>query len=208
MELTISQIAAGVDRAAGAMATLEQELNAADAKLGDGDTGSMLARVIGAMAAAEPQAAASVSDAFGKLARAGMSATGSSLGTLFAGALLSLSRQTKGRERVEWAEFSDLIAVARDGMMARGGAQLGDKTVLDALDAVARATAGRTDAEGVALAAVGAVDQAMAEFRNRPCRMGRAKFYADRSVGLDDPGMLAFASLVRMLAGEAAKTVA
>jgi len=203
MELTVFQIAVGVRRAADAMDRLEQELNAADAKLGDGDTGSMLARVIAAMAAAEPQAAASVSDAFGRLARAGMSATGSSLGTLFASALLSLSKQTKGRE-IQWSDLSDLIAVARDGMMARGGAKLGDKTVLDALDAVVVAIAGRTDAGSVGAAACEALDRTLVEFRDRPCRMGRAKFFAGKSVGLDDPGMLACASLAKVLASEGA----
>ncbi|MGK6315443.1 dihydroxyacetone kinase subunit L [Neorhizobium sp. DT-125] len=206
MELTVSQIAVGVRRAAEAMERLEQELNVADAKLGDGDTGSMLARVIAAMAAAEPQAAASVSDAFGRLARVAMSATGSSLGTLFTGALLSLSKQTKGREAVQWSELSSLVAMARDGMMARGGAKLGDKTVLDALDAVAVATAGKTDAGSVGSAACEALNRALIEFRDRPCRMGRAKFFAGKSVGLDDPGMLACAFLAKVLAGEDAGT--
>ncbi|MDK1373648.1 DAK2 domain-containing protein [Sinorhizobium sp. 6-70] len=200
MELTVFQIAEGVSRAARAMAGLEQELNAADAKLGDGDTGSMLARVIGAMAASEPQAAGSVSDVFGRLARAGMSATGSSLGTLFASSLLGLSKQTREWERVDWEDLSSLLAAARDGMMARGNAKLGDKTVLDALDAVAAAVAGEVDAEGAARAAREAVDRVILEFRGRPCRMGRAKFFAEKSVGLDDPGMLAFVALTKAVA--------
>lgn len=201
MELTVSQIAAGARAAAGAMSVLEQELNAADAKLGDGDTGSMLARVLAAMSATDLQAAATVSDAFATLARAAMSATGSSLGTLFAGALLSLSKQTRARETVLWGEISDLLAIARDGMMARGGAKLGDKTVLDTLDAVVAEIAVKTDARSVGLAACVAADRTLSEFRERPCRMGRAKFFAERSVGLDDPGMLAFAVLARVLAG-------
>jgi phosphoenolpyruvate---glycerone phosphotransferase subunit DhaL len=198
MELTVAQIATGVRRAADAMGRVEQELNALDAKLGDGDTGSMLVRVIGAMEAAGPASASSVADAFDKLARAGMSATGSSLGTLFSGALLMLSKQTRGRD-VHWSELPVLIAAARDWMMMRGGAKLGDKTVLDALDAVAAALAGITNSMETGAAAVAASERALADFRDRPCRMGRAKFFAQKSVGLDDPGMLAFARLARAL---------
>lgn len=199
MELTVAQIAEGVRRANAVMPLLEQELNAADARLGDGDTGSMLARVIGGMAAAEPENAGSVSEAFGKLARAGMSATGSSLGTLFAGALLTLSKETKHRA-VDWSDLSRLLTSVRDGMMARGGAKSGNKTVLDSLDAVAAALDGKTNAGDAGLAAVEAAAQALARFREQPCKMGRAKFFAEKSVGLDDPGMLAFARLTRTLA--------
>lgn len=198
MELTVSQIGQGIRRANRAMVQLEQELNSADARIGDGDTGSMLARVIGTMAAAEVESSASVSDAFARLARAGMSATGSSLGTLFSGAMLLLSRQTK--ERIpSWDELSSLLNAARDNMMARGGASLGDKTVLDMLDAVAAALQGKSNAADAGTAAVTAAEQTLQEFRDRPCKMGRAKFFSEKSVGLDDPGMLAFASLTRAL---------
>lgn len=205
MELTVAQLAAGVHSAADAMIGLEQELNAADAKLGDGDTGSMLARVIGAMAAAEPERALSISDAFARLARAGMSATGSSLGTLFAGALLSLSKQTKDNPSVQWSDLGELLETARAGMQARGGASPGDKTVLDALDAVARAIAGKADSESIGPAAVKAAEQVLNAFRDLPCRVGRAKFFADRSSGLDDPGMLAVSLLAKAMVAPRAK---
>ncbi|RYG98809.1 MAG: dihydroxyacetone kinase subunit L [Alphaproteobacteria bacterium] len=197
MEITVAQIDSGVRRAVVAIASLEQTLNEADAKLGDGDTGSMLVRAIGAMAASDPGAATSVSDAFGRMARAAMSSTGSSLGTLFASALLSLSKDTKGQTSVSWGDLAGLIATARDGMMARGGAKLGDKTVLDGLDAIAEAIAGQADAGSVASAATRAVDEALAEFKEKPCRIGRAKFFPEKSVGLDDPGMFALVLLTR-----------
>lgn len=195
MELTVQQISECVKRASAAMVDLEQQLNAADAKLGDGDTGSMLARVIGAMAAIDVEGTPTVSEAFAKFAKAGMSATGSSLGTLFAGALLSLSKQTKDRS-VDWSELSDVLANARDGMIARGGAQLGDKTVLDALNAVVTALVGKQDSRQAREAVIPAVYRALEDFRTKPCRMGRAKFFSEKSVGLDDPGMLAFALLI------------
>jgi len=183
-----------------AMATLEQDLNAADARLGDGDTGGMLARVIGAMAGVQLADAADVGAAFAALARAVMGATGSSLGTLFATALLTCARETKGKAQVEWSALSSLLEKCRDAMSARGGASLGDKTVLDALDAVAAAVAGVADPQVAGRKAVEAGRAALDAFRQRPNKVGRARMFADATVGLDDPGMLAFVRLTEAIA--------
>jgi len=39
------------------------------------------------------------------------------------------------------------------------------------------------------------------EYRDRPCRAGRARMFAERSVGLDDPGMLAFFQVMNAALG-------
>lgn len=182
------------------MAELEQELNAADSKLGDGDTGSMLARVLGKLAEANIRDAPDLGAAFSLLARAAVSATGSSLGTLLATALMTLAKETKGREAVAWPELGALLATARDAMIARGGAKLGDKTVLDALDALAGAITG-LDQPALREAALAAGPAALERFRDRPCQIGRARMFAEKSVGIDDPGMLAFVLLTKKIAG-------
>jgi phosphoenolpyruvate---glycerone phosphotransferase subunit DhaL len=48
-------------------------------------------------------------------------------------------------------------------------------------------------------AASGAVDDTMARMRGQPAKIGRARIFAERSVGLDDPGMLAFREMLRGL---------
>src|SRR5690606_29605487 len=104
------------------------------------------------------------------------SATGSSLGTLLATALLTIARETKGQAEIDPAALSDLVGKARDAMMARGGAKLGDKTVLDSMDAAAQALAGATNpAQAVAKAA----EEALTAFRDKPNRIGRARMFGD-----------------------------
>lgn len=193
-------LSAAVARAKATMAGLEQELNEADSRLGDGDTGSMLARVINRMAETDLGPAADLGAAFGLLARATLSATGSSLGTLVATGLMDMAKRCKGRGNAEWSELSGLIAGARDAMIARGGAALGDKTVLDGLEALAQATAGLTGGDAVAAAAVEATAGALDRFRPLPCRIGRARLFPEASTGADDPGMLALARLVGAVA--------
>ena len=91
-----------------------------------------------------------------------------------------------------------LLHAARDKMMARGKAELGGKTVLDSLDAIATALDG---AEDPAATAVAAAQDAQIAFRDKPATIGRARIFAEKSVGLDDPGMLAMTKIVQALTG-------
>lgn len=199
MPIIIQTLRDAVARSHTRMEQLEDQLNAADALLGDGDTGSMLARVIEKMAATDLSAMSDVGAAFNALARATLSATGSSLGTLLATALLALAKATKGRSEIPWPELSSLIGQAIEAMRARGGASLGDKTILDALHRVAQSLAGITDAStagDAACAAEAGARAALEQFKPLPCKIGRARLFPEKSTGAHDPGMLALALLL------------
>ena len=199
-DFSVSDVMAVASKAASAMVHLEQELNDADAKLGDGDTGGMLARVINAIDGAAIASQDDVGACFSAYARAATTATGSSLGTLFATALMTFARETKGKPAVPVVELGRLLGLARDAMMARGGANLGDKTVLDAIDAAAQALEGVSDPAEAKAKAVKAAAGVLTEFRGKPNKIGRARMFADQTIGLDDPGMLAFAKLCEAIA--------
>ena len=199
MPIIIQTLRDAVARSHTRMEQLEDQLNAADALLGDGDTGSMLARVIEKMAATDLSAMSDIGAAFNALARATLSATGSSLGTLLATALLALAKATKGRSEIPWPELSSLIGQAIEAMRARGGASLGDKTILDALHRVAQSLAGITDAStagDAACAACAAARAALEHFKPLPCKIGRARLFPEKSTGAHDPGMLALGLLL------------
>ncbi|MET0527424.1 MAG: dihydroxyacetone kinase subunit L [Microvirga sp.] len=200
MGFKVQEIAAAIASVKARMPSLEQDLNAADSQLGDGDTGGMLARVVDRLSEENLSAVDDVGVAVSTLARAAASSTGSSLGTLLATALMTMSRSTKGRAEVPWSELGDLLAAARDAMLARGGAKLGDKTVIDGLDAIANATRGIDDRAGIGQAANASAIEVLARFRDEPCRIGRARMFGDKSCGLDDPGMLALVRLTEAVA--------
>ena len=115
------------------------------------------------------------------------------------GSASAFSETSVAPERV-----SGLVALARDAMQARGKAELGGKTVLDSLDAVARATEGVGDADAVADAAARAADEALDAFRDERATVGRARMFGDKTIGMDDPGMLAMQRIVRALAAREA----
>ena len=83
--------------------------------------------------------------------------------------------------------------------MARGGASLGDKTVVDVLQAVAAALSQLKDGEAAGPVALKTAQATLDEFRGKPCKMGRARMFAEKSIGIDDPGMLAFTRIVEAM---------
>ncbi len=196
MPITVRSLITAVERSHARMASLEDVLNAADALLGDGDTGSMLARVMERMAATDLSAVTDVGAAFSALAKATMSATGSSLGTLIATALLSFAKATRGRTEVPWSELSSILEQAVEAMCARGGASLGDKTILDGLHSIAQSLAGIDDEAAASSAAETGARIALEQFQSQPCKIGRARLFPEKSTGAHDPGMLAIALLL------------
>jgi dihydroxyacetone kinase-like protein len=203
MTITVQTLNSAIARADAGMATLTDILNAADAQLGDGDTGTMLARLIGTFANVDNSSAESLSAAFMALAKAGAASTGSSLGTLIITAMMTAGKATNGKSEIAWNELSGILIAIRDAAMSRGKAELGNKTIIDALDALATALDGAENAQSAATAALQAMDKVVAEFKNRPSALGRARMFAEKSIGLDDPGMLALSEIVRIVAKDA-----
>lgn len=103
----------------------------------------------------------------------------------------------------------DLVAMGRsavEGMMARGGASLGDKTLLDAVAPAIEAfsQADGTLTAGVRVAAAVAASQTDVA-RDWVARRGRQSFTGDRSRGTLDPGMVAISTMLAAIAGALAE---
>lgn len=198
MTITRDMLLAAIDRIAAAMERDFDMLNTADGALGDGDLGVTMTRGMRAVSAMKDDLPDDIGMALFQCAQAFTKSSGSSFGTLTATGLMSAAKTLRGAQVIDADNIPDLIAGARDKMRDRGKAELGGKTVLDSLDYVARATA---EAEDKARAASLAVDQALDDFRDKPATVGRARIFGDKSVGLDDPGMLAMQSVVKAATG-------
>jgi dihydroxyacetone kinase-like protein len=153
-----------------------------------------------AVSAGAGEMPADLGQALLRCAQAFTKTSGSSYGTLLATGLMAAAKALKGRETVQASELSGLIAAARDAMQQRGKADLGGKTVLDSLDAIAKATAGLTDPAEVARAAREAAREVMEAFKDRPATVGRARIFAEKSRTMLDPGMLAMTRIVEAVA--------
>ena len=194
--LTTDSLRFAVARLAPFMAAHADELNSVDGKLGDGDLGITMQRGTGACADIADELPDDVGMALLACAKAFTKVSASSYGTLLATGLMSAAKTCKGRDDVGWGEMSDLLGGALDKMMARGKGNLGDKTVLDTLEAMRVATAGSNDPKALLSLAKSAISATMDDYSGKPSKLGRARMYGDKSIGLDDPGMLALRRVV------------
>jgi dihydroxyacetone kinase-like protein len=202
MPLTTGELKAACRRLAEAADALAPELNALDGQIGDGDLGVTLQLAAQAVGAAAPGLPEDVGMAFLQCAQAVTRAASSSFGTLFATALMSAAKATRGRTAVPWGEVSALLAGAIEAIKTRGKANLGDKTVLDALEAARAATLDLDEPAAQRRAADAAIAEAILAFRDRPNKAGRARIWEERTVGVDDPGMVAVKRMIESLTTE------
>ena len=194
--ITVEQLRAAAQRLAATAQAASEELNSQDGKLGDGDLGITLSKGWTEVASEAESWPDDLGQSFLAMAKAFQRVSSSSFGTLIATGLMSAAKTTKGRSEASWAETAALLAGARDAMMMRGKGALGDKSVLDSLDAMARAAEDRDRPDDLFAAVAGAADDALAAYRDKPNKLGRARMFGDKSIGLDDPGMLAVKRLV------------
>jgi len=197
-EMTAESIHAAMSRIKSGLRAHADELNERDGALGDGDLGVTLLRSM-ELFSTQPPSSEDVGMVLLGYAKLLTGTVGSTYGTLAATGLMAAAKQTKGRTGVPWSEVSSLLGAAGAAMAARGKSQLGDKTVLDALEAARKATENIGDAEKLAPAAAKAVKETIAEFRTRPFKQGRARIFAEKGLGMDDPGMVAFRYIVEGL---------
>ena len=84
----------------------------------------------------------------------------------------------------------------------RGGAAPGDKTMLDSIHSIARALQvcdAQAEPQALKAAAVRGAQLALDVLREQPNRIGRARMFAERSIGMDDPGMVAVRRMTQAL---------
>jgi dihydroxyacetone kinase-like protein len=179
---------------------MADELNELDAVLGDGDLGVTMVRGTRAILAELAEFPDDMGIALPKCAQAFTRTSGSTFGKLMATGLMAPAKITRVQRDIAWRDLSGVLNEALAAISRRGKAQLGDKTVLDALDGVRRAIAGQEDPQQMLAAALDEVRAVLDRLRQLPARQGRARIFADRSIGRDDPGMIVIERVLEGLA--------
>ena len=197
--ITTDSIKTAVTKIAQLMEESADELNAADGLLGDGDLGITMVRGFREIIEVRDSLPDDVGMALFQCAKAFTKSSGSSYGTLLATGLMSVAKKKKGQQEIQVEEISALLNDALDSMKQRGKAELGDKTVLDVIAASSQAAKDQSDGSSVLKAISEAVTSTIDEFRSRQSKIGRARIFSKKSIGLDDPGMLAFRKMLEAL---------
>jgi phosphoenolpyruvate---glycerone phosphotransferase subunit DhaL len=176
-------------RFAGEMAEHRQELVALDTAIGDGDHGTNMNR--GMQKALEKLQATETADAGAVLKTVAMtliSTVGGVAGPLHGTLFLQLGNAMAGEAEVDLAGFAAAWRKGLEGVQSRGKAELGDKTMVDALSPAVEALEQASDLDGGLSAAVSAAEQGMHATTPLVARKGRASYLGDRSIDHQDPG--------------------
>jgi dihydroxyacetone kinase-like protein len=181
-----------VEMMAAAMEENRRLLTKLDSEIGDGDHGNNMHRGFQAalerLNAADPSTPADVLKA---VSMALISKVGGAAGPLYGTAFLRASSALGTEQEVSAGDAAEALEAALGGIKQRGKAEVGDKTIVDALEPAAEAAkeaAGDGSVVGVFRAAAGAAEEGAESTVPMTARKGRASYLGARAQGHQDPG--------------------
>lgn len=209
MTLDVDWAVRWVRASAQAVTEHREELIELDRQIGDGDHGENMTRGFSAVVAkldaleAPPE---QVGDVLKLVATTLMSTVGGAAGPLYGTAYLRAAKATASAQ-LDSAGVVALLEAATEGIVARGKARPGEKTMVDAWSpavaaAVETADAGAPPSEVLAAAARAAQAGAEATIPLVATK-GRASYLGERSAGHLDPGARSTALILAAAAGAA-----
>lgn len=173
--------------------TSADELNQLDSALGDGDFGASMQRGVQAIGN-KMQAIADkdIGTIFKTIGMALVSAMGGTSGPLLGTMFIQMGGKSAGKQALTLAEWTETFQAGIEGIMMRGKAQAGDKTMLDALvpalESLKAADATDTDIVIALRQSAQAAKKGRDDTANIIAKKGRASYVGERGLGHIDPG--------------------
>jgi phosphoenolpyruvate---glycerone phosphotransferase subunit DhaL len=176
-----------------------------DSPIGDADHGTNMDR--GFKAVRDKFSTMATMDISTQLKTVGMtlvSIVGGASGPLYGTAFLRAGTAVAGKQELDTADLTAMLEAFLGGIVARGKATTGEKTMVDALTPAVVA-AKQAQAEGatlheVALRASQAAEEGMKATIPLLATKGRASYLGERSIGHQDPGSTSSWLILRSLA--------
>jgi dihydroxyacetone kinase len=197
------RVLAAFESASGALVAEEGRLGAIDAVAGDGDHGVGMVRGVKAATQAARDAVQQGAGAGTTLRVAGerwSAVAGGTSGALWGWALAAAGDVIGDADAPRDEDILAAVRAFADSVMRRGGAAIGEKTMVDAIAPFTEelaAALGRGLGTAQAWAAAATVTQAAAEkTADYASGRGRSRLHGDRSIGTPDPGAVSFALIV------------
>ena len=175
----------------------KDELCQMDANMGDGDLGLTMQKGFGAL----PQLIREYGvegDAGKTLVKAGMKMAGlvpSTMGTLMSSGIMEGGKALSGKGEIGPGELSEFLTGFARGIQRRGKCRLGDRTILDAVDAGAKKAqeiwAAGADMAGVIRGAVEGAKAGVEATKDMLPKYGKAAVFSAKAKGVPDQGAVA-----------------
>ena len=132
-----------------------------------------------------------------------VSKVGGASGPLYGTAFLKASMVVKGKEELNAQDLSDMLKALEDGVVTRGKATTGEKTILDslvpAIEAYDRALAAQKPIKEAMQEAEKAAFEGVEYTKTIIATKGRASYLGERSIGFQDPGATSMAYLIQSI---------
>ena len=179
----------------------KEMLTELDSAIGDADHGINMHRGMSAVVTTlESESPGRPSELFKRTGMTLVSTVGGASGPLYGTAFLRMSATVGDAEELDGNDLAKMLRAALDGVVQRGKASPGDKTMLDALGPAVEALEsavgdGQPLAEALD-AAVRAAEEGRAKTIPMVARKGRASYLGERSAGHQDPGATSVTLLV------------
>lgn len=179
-------------------------LTALDSAIGDADHGTNMIRGLSAVVAGlDTSSFDTVQELLKSVGMTLISTVGGASGSLYGTFFLEMGKSAPATAQMNGSELEHAIRAGIGGVITRGHAEVGDKTMIDALEPAITALS-LSLARGVSVAdAAAAAAKAAAAGRDSTeplvARKGRASYLGDRSAGHIDPGSASVAILLKSL---------
>jgi dihydroxyacetone kinase-like protein len=175
-----------------------------DAAIGDGDHGINMARgfdkVLEKLPTLKEKDIGAILKSVGMVL---MSSVGGASGPLYGTFSMKAGMALAGKEEIDARNLAALLEAGVGGVIQRGRAERGDKTMVDVwgpvLDSVKAAVAGGASVEDALAQAVDAAEKGVRDTIPLQARKGRASYLGERSIGHRDPGAMSSYLMIRAL---------
>jgi phosphoenolpyruvate---glycerone phosphotransferase subunit DhaL len=174
---------------AASMAEHREELVRLDTAIGDGDHGTNMDRGMRkALEKLDAQEQADIGAILKTVAMALISSVGGAAGPLYGTLFLQMGTALGGKDEADFVAYAGAWRKGIEGVQARGKAEPGDKTMVDALLPALAALEQASDLDSALREAEAAAERGMQDTIPLVARKGRASYLGERSRDHQDPG--------------------
>ena len=179
----------------------EQELTEIDSHFGDADHGLTMVKISNAIRGAIEEADGGIQEMLDDVAMAVMVLNGGSAVPLWNTWLDGLQEVAPEGNEMDAAQLKAMFANALEELSDMSGAEVGDKTMMDAVIPASEAIAA-CDGDEAALfdAAAKAAEEGAENTKDFVSKFGRAKSYGEKTIGTPDAGAVSMARFFKGLA--------
>lgn len=200
-KISHSDLLRWMDAFAHTIAENKDYLTSLDADIGDADHGINMSRGFNAVASKlEELNDKDIGTIFKTIAMTLMSTVGGASGPLYGTLFLEMAKHTQNKFELTYEEWVQAFQAGVEGIIKRGKAKVGDKTMLDSLvpasEAFTNAKKDNTFSNAF-LQAMQAAEKGMLSTIPLVARKGRASYLGERSAGHQDPGATSSFMLIK-----------